>query len=131
MQLADDTRTALAAEFIDIVDAGVGTAVIRLRTVAPATIFDWDLPSPPFVAGATGVVAVDAGSLPITSSAAGADATADHALILNKDGTLVATLGINTSGSPDLTVSTTAILNTMTMELRNYSVTVPAGTVTT
>lgn len=92
-RISDAARTAMVAGFATQAAVGSGTAVVEIYSgSAPATIGDapagdlllsFDLATPPLVAGAAGVTAVDGVPISTEGEAAG---TAAYARLVNENG---------------------------------------------
>ena len=130
MQLETAMRNALADEFDNYINTtGSGTATLQLRDSSDTEIVQFDLQNPAFGAASSGAITLQGTT--ITSNTASSAATIDDAAITDRGSTVVATLGVATSGSPDLTLSSTSIASGEAFDLTSFSVTVSAGSQTT
>lgn len=136
MRIADAARTAMVAGFATQAAVGSGTAVVQIYTgSAPAAIGDapagdllleFDLATPPLVAGAAGVTAVD--GVPISSEGLD-DGTAAYARFVNENGDALAdTESVGTSGT-EVVLSSTAVTTGADFDLIQWTFTQPAGSV--
>ena len=125
MLLADGLRTTLA----DAIDTAVGAAGAERfqNTAQTATYATCTLQNPAFGDAATGVITL-AGTPSDTSATVGT-ATRCGFYTAATAGTLLFTLGIATSGAPDMTMSNNVLANGDQVDITSLTVTVPAGAV--
>ena len=128
MELATTMRSSLANAYNSAINTGSGTAVLKLRTSTPTDICSFNLQNPAFTED-SGVLTC-AGT-PITSSSVSGTPTVNDAVITDRDSNIESTLGVNTSGSPDLTLSTLTPGDGDTYSLTSWTITVPQGSPTT
>jgi len=128
MQLAPTLRTTLAAAIVT--DLG-STAFLRLYSSGFAVqVATAALSNPPFVAGAAGVVDLDV--TPAVEDASPLAGTVVRlGIYLNSTDTSAlwrVLMGVNPSGSPDITMSNNVVVTTDVIQVASLSITVPAGT---
>lgn len=115
------------------IDAGLGaTAYARFQnTGQTATYAKVQLANPAFGTAASGAITLDVTPTPEDTSPSAGTATRLGFYTAKTAGTLVFTLGINTTGTPDVTMADNTIATTDTVQLTSLVITVPAGTPTT
>lgn len=129
MQIVSALRTTLAAAIIT--DLGA-TAFARWYTSGLTTLLaSAACSNPAFIAGAAGVIDLDV--TPVvedTSPAAAGTCVRLNFYVNNTDGSSLwrLQLGVNPSGSPDITMANNVIATTDTVQLSSLAITVPAGT---
>jgi len=125
--------TTVRNNMADQIDAGVGaTGYARFQNTAQtATYAKVALANPAFGAAASGAITLDVTPTPEDTSPTAGTATRLGFYTAKTAGTLVFTLGINTTGTPDVTMADNTIATTDTVQLTSLVVTVPAGTPTT
>lgn len=125
MLLSTTVRNSCA----DAIDDDIGTtgAARFQNTAQTATYATCNLQNPAFGAAATGVITL-AGTPTDTSAAAG---TTSRCGIYDAvaAGNLLLTLGVASSGSPDMTISNTTLALGDQVEISSLTITVPAGSV--
>jgi hypothetical protein len=117
----------------DAIDTGVGAAgYARFQNAAQtATYAKVALANPAFGNASAGAITLDVTPTPEDTSPTAGTATRLGFYTAKTAGTLVFTLGINTSGTPDVTMADNTIATTDTVQLTSLVITVPAGTPTT
>ena len=125
MLLSTTARNSMA----DALDDDIGTTgSARFQNAAQtATYATCNLQNPAFGAAATGVITL-AGTPTDTSASAGTTARCGFYTAVT-GGTLIFTLGVASSGSPDMTISNTTLSNGDQVEISSLTITVPAGSV--
>lgn len=132
MRIATAWRN-LAADGVDLIDVGTGTAKLQLRSgTPPAALTDpaagtllaeFDLPNPAFGAAATGVATANA--IAATTGLAAGDV--GHFRVLDRDGAVVQDSGsVGTTGSgQELELNTITISTGVDVEVTSWTVTMP------
>ena len=122
--------TALRNVLADAIDTDLGaSAVAKFQNAAQtATYATVSLSNPAFGGAATGVITLS-GTPSDTSPALSGTATRLGFYDSAATPVLLFTLGIATSGSPDITMSNNVIATTDTVQISSLTITVPAGSV--
>ena len=130
MQINNTLRSTLA----DDIDAAVGTTgFARFYTASLTTLLaSCSLQNPAFGSAATGVITLAGTPQDTTPAAAGtAVRLGFYTSTAATSGAWVMLMGINTTGTPDVTMANNTIATTDTVQISSLTVTVPAGTPTT
>lgn len=127
MQLIDALRTTIAATIPT--DLGP-TAFVRFYTTGLTTkVATAALSNPSFAPGAAGVQDLDV--IPVVEDASPVAGTVVRlGLYLNSTDTSALwriLMGVNPTGSPDITMANNVVATTDTVQLSSLSITVPAG----
>ena len=114
---------------VDAIDDDIGTTgAARFQNAAQtATYATCTLQNPAFNAGSTGVITLQ-GTPTDTSASAGTTARCGFYTAAT-GGTLIFTLGVASSGSPDMTISNTTLANGDQVEISSLTITCPAGAI--
>ena len=125
MLLSTTARNSLA----DALDDDIGTTgSARFQNAAQtATYATCNLSNPAFGAAATGVITLS-GTPTDTSASAGTTARCGF-YDATAAGNLIFTLGVASSGSPDMTISNTTLAGGDQVEISSLTITVPAGSI--
>jgi hypothetical protein len=125
MLLSTTARNSMA----DALDDDIGaTGSARFQNAAQtATYATCNLSNPAFGAAATGVITLS-GTPTDTSASAGTTARCGFYDAVAA-GNLIFTLGVASSGSPDMTISNTTLSLGDQVEISSLTITVPAGSV--
>lgn len=125
MQLATTLRNTLA----DAIDTAVGTtgSARFQNTGQTATYATCNLSNPAFGAAATGVITLS--GTPTDTSASAGTTTRLGFYTAVTGGTLLMTMGVNDTGTPDVTISNNVLSGGDQVEISSLTITVPAGTV--
>ena len=125
MQLSNNCRSAMA----DAIDTQIGaTGSARFQNAAQtATYATCNLSNPAFGAAVNGVITLS-GTPTDTSAAAGTTARCGFYDAVAA-GNLIFTLGVASGGSPDMTISNTALALGDQVEISSLTITVPAGAI--
>ncbi len=115
-------RNALADAITAKVDTGTGTATVKIKDSGGVVLVTLNLPSPSFGAASNGVITLN--GVPITATAS-AGGTAASFEIYARDGSLVLTGTVGTSGA-DMTVDNTSIASGQEFKLNSMTWTAPA-----
>lgn len=130
MQINDATTRSNMADQIDA-SLGVASYARFQNTAQTATYAKVALANPAFGTASAGAITLDVTPTPQDTSPTAGTATRLGFYTAKTAGTLVFTLGINTTGTPDVTMADNTIATTDTVQLTSLVVTVPAGTPTT
>lgn len=124
MQLETSLRNTLA----DAIDTSLGTAgCARFQNTAQtATYAKCNLSNPAFGTAASGQISLS--GTPTETSASVGTATRLGFYTAVTGGSLVFTLGVNDTGTPEITISNNQLANGDQVELSSLTITVPAGT---
>ncbi len=125
MLLATGLRNTLA----DAIDTAVGTtgSARFQNTGQTATYATCNLSNPAFGGAATGVITLS-GTPTDTSAGAGTTTRCGFYTAVTA-GTLLFTLGVNDTGTPEMTISNNVLSAADQVEISSLTVTVPAGAV--
>ncbi len=125
MLLSTSLRNTLA----DAIDTALGaTASARFQNTAQtATYATCNLSNPAFGAAAAGVITLS--GTPSDASASAGTTTRCGFYDAVTGGNLLFTLGVATSGSPDMTISNNVLANGDQVDITSLTITVPAGAV--
>jgi hypothetical protein len=130
MLLSDTLRNALANQ----IDATVGTtgAARFQNTAQTATYATCNFQNPAFgTAPDTAVGEITLAGTPSETNASAGTVTRCGIYNAVTGGTLIMTLGVNSSGTPDMTLSNTTLSAGDQVDITALSITVPAGSVVT
>jgi hypothetical protein len=129
MLLANQTRAAIGNLIDDEVNAGAGTSQAKFQNTAQtATYATCDLSATAFgSATASGTITL-AGTPSETNASAG---TATRCGFYDGSAVLVFTLGVNDTGTPDMSISNNQFQAGDQVDITSLTISVPAGSVVT
>ena len=125
MQLTTSLRNTLA----DAIDTAVGaTGSARFQNTAQTQTFaTCNLSNPAFGAAATGTITLSGTPTEATASVGTTTRLGFYTAVTG--GTLLMTMGVNDTGTPDVTISNNVLSAADQVEISSLTITVPAGTV--
>ena len=112
-------RNALADQIDTLVNAGAGTAKMRIKTSADAVLVEFSLQNPSFAAPSNGQITLTGTPISATAAASG---TASKFDILDRDGNFVLDGTVGTSNA-DAIIDNTSISSGQTVNLNSMTYT--------